>query len=219
MTHLSDFAIEEHLLGGGKHKEHLQGCERCQSRLAMFQDEGKHFRQFVYPATLEALEKRRRRSWVWMLAPVAMMAGAMVAVIAVRAQPSPEYIGTKGAALKLSVYTSAGPIADGASIPATSELRFRVQTSSACTVSLLSIDDTGSISSLYDGVPAQGETALPGGAQLDGHAGTERFFALCTPQALTPLQLENLVRGAGQGPVRDLPQGSTQTTLLVKKVP
>ncbi|MCA1827470.1 MAG: DUF4384 domain-containing protein [Myxococcales bacterium] len=217
MSHLSDFALEEHLLDRAKHAGHVAACERCRSRLARMEEEGRHFRQFVYPATLEALEKPRGRSWVRLLSiltPVGFVAAAGLVLIA-RKGPDSGYVGTKGGALKLTVYTASRALNDGESVAASASLRFRVQVSSPCELLVLSLDDSGQISRIYGPSPAKGDAALPGGAKLDGRAGTERFFAICTPKRVAGI--EDLVRAAGQGPVRDLPSGSTQASLLLKK--
>jgi hypothetical protein len=216
MSHLSDFALEEHLLDGAKDAGHLRECERCQSRLARMEEEGRHFRQFVYPATLEALERPRKRSLSWWLAPLGVLAVAGVALI-VRPGPDADYVGTKGATLKFTVYTASRALSDGEPVPASASLRFRVQASSPCQLSVLSVDDSGQVSTIYGPSLIKGEAALPGGAQLDGRPGTERFFAICTPKPVSGI--ERLVRAAGQGPVRDLPPGSTQASVLLKKSP
>ena len=217
MTHLSDYALEEHLLNRDKHAEHLGGCERCQSRLAMMEEEGRHFRQFVYPATLEALEKPRKRPWIWLFAQAGGLVAAAAVVVLMVKRPDSDYVGTKGGALKLTVYTASRALSDGEAVPASAALRFKVHVSSPCELSVLSVDDSGQISKIYGPAAARGEAALPGGAQLDGRPGTERFFAICTPKPVSGI--EQLVQAAGQGPVKDLPAGSTQASVLLKKSP
>lgn len=211
MSHLSDYALEEHLLDPQKHFDHIAGCERCKARLSRMEEEGRHFRRFVYPATLETLERPRRRSWAWLLAPMGALAAAGLVLVVNR--PQSDYVGTKGSALKLSVYTAARALNDGDAVPASASLRFRVQVSSPCELSLLSVDDSGQISRIYGPAKAQGDEALPGGAQLDGRPGTERFFAICTPKPVAGI--EDMVR---DGSLKELPSGSTQASLLLKKI-
>jgi hypothetical protein len=217
MNHPSDLGLEEHLLDPRKHFDHIAGCERCKERLSRMEEEGRHFRQFVYPATLEGLERGGRRSWIRLLLQLAVPVAAAAAVVLIVSRPPSDYVGTKGSALKFTVYTAARALSDGESVPASASLRFRVQVSARCELSVLSVDDSGQISRIYGPTRAQGDQALPGGAQLDGRPGTERFFAICTPKAVSGI--EQLVRAAGQGPVHDLPPGSTQASLLLKKNP
>ena len=192
MNHPSDLKLEEHLLDRAKHAEHIASCARCQERLAQMEEEGRHFRQFVYPATLPELEKPRR-SWRWLLAPLGALAAAALVVIAQR--PPSDYVGTKGAALKLTIYTQARALGDGEQVPASASLRFRVHTSEPCELTLTSTDDRGEVSRIYQG-KAEGDAELPGGATLDGKAGTERFTAMCKSGS-----------------------GSTQASVLLKKSP
>jgi hypothetical protein len=192
MNHPSDLRLEEHLLDRAKHADHIAGCARCQARLAQMEAEGRHFHQFVYPATLAGLEKPRR-SWRWLLAPLGV--AAMAALVVVAQRPRSDYVGTKGLALKLTIYTQARALNDGDEVPAAAALRFRVHTSEPCQLTLSSVDDRGETSRIHQG-PAQGDAELPGGVVLDGKPGTERFTAVCSG-----------------------PSGSAQASVLLKKIP
>ena len=126
--------------------------------------------------------------------------------------------------MKLTIYAGdergARPLSDGDSVPASAALRFRVQTSTPCDLTLLSVDDSGQVSRIYGPARTQGARALPGGGVLDGRPGAERFFAVCAPE---PIQgLEERVKKAGvrgNQPLSDLPRGSTQSSLLLEKGP
>ena len=223
MKHPSDLALEQHLQDRALHREHIDGCARCQARLSAMEAEGQHFNQFVFPATLEKLEQapRRRFSPLLLLAPLAAVAAVLVVVVQ---RPGADYVGTKGAALKLTIY-AAGPsgaraLSDKDIVPATAALRFRVQASAPCTLAILSVDDKGEVSRIAGPLGVSGDSTLPGGAVLDGRAGQERFFAVCSPAPVP--DLEQRVRAAGVGgsaPLSGLPAGSTQASLLLDKRP
>jgi hypothetical protein len=236
----SDLKLEGYLMNAALSEAapHVAVCERCRARLRQMEREGEDFRRFVYPATIGALQGRPPLRWLGLSAPAAALAAAAAVVLMARSGPPDDYSGTKGAALKLTVYagSSAGARAldDREAVPASASLRFRVQPSAPCRLAIVSVDDGGQVSRLF---PAAGEVgvnvaqpqALPGGAVLDGRAGLERIYAVCTPAPLPLSLLEEAVRaaaparGAGSirtaGPLRGLPQGSAQTTLLLEKLP
>jgi hypothetical protein len=213
--HPSELALEAHLLDPAKSNVagHLAACERCRARVARMEKEGEDFRRFILPATLDAVvEKnaRRRKPWLALAALVPVAAAALVVIIGVSRGPDVDYVGTKGGLL-LAV-------------------RFRVQPPGRCSLWLLSVDESGQISRIY---PATGEAApqvapgaLPGGAFLDGTRGLERFYAVCTPEPIPFTRIEAAVRStlaqkpqavrSGE-PLRDLPRGSSQATLVVEK--
>ena len=224
MKHPSDLALEEHLLDRNKHADHVAGCDRCRQRVAMMEEEGKHFRQYVYPATLEKLEAAPKRRWSWLLGPIAAAAAAAAVLALYVRQPDSDYVGTKGSALKLTIYASDGSgahaVADGATVPANAALRFKVHASSPCELTILSLDDSGQVSTVAAGAKIAGEQTLPGGAVLDGRAGQERFFAVCAPGRIAGL--EEKVKAAGVGgrkDLSDLPPGSAQASQLLVKTP
>lgn len=222
MKHPSDLALEQHLQDSAQHREHIDACARCQERLKAMEAEGQHFNQFVFPATLGKLEQapRQKFSPLLLLAPIA----ALAAVVIVVQRPSSDYVGTKGAALKLTVY-AAGPagaraLSDKDKVPASAALRFRVHASAPCTLAIVSVDDKGEVSRIAGPVSVSGDSTLPGGAVLDGRAGQERFFAVCSRAAVP--DLEQRVKAAGVGgsaPLSGLPSGSTQASLLLDKRP
>ena len=230
MTCPSELALEEHLLDPAHSKSaaHVLSCAACGARLARMEEQGRDFRQYVYPATLAALEAGpartgRGRLLAWLTLPAGALAAAAVAVIALRGPPA-DYEGAKGAALKLSLYTPKGLAAEGARIPAASVLRIGVQTSAACTLMVVSVDASGEVSPLAGPLALQGERTLPGGLRLDGKPGLERFFAICSPEEVPAARLAAMVRSAARDlrtprPLADLPAGTTQATVLLEKMP
>jgi hypothetical protein len=223
MSHPSDLKLERHLLDKGRSPvaEHVAGCDRCRARVLEMEKQGEDFRRFVYPATLDAVARRR---WtplrkLWLLAPAA---GLATVLLIARSGPTSDYIGTKGGALTLTAYVAlpsgVKPVADGETVPASASLRFRVRTSQTCMLTLLSVDAAGQVSRLYS-QEVRDDVALPGGIRLDGNAGPERFFAVCDPEYDA---IERAARGMGPS-VRQknaLPdvQGP-QASLLIEKKP
>jgi hypothetical protein len=219
---------------------HAKGCEKCRARLVQMEREGEDFRRFVYPATLAAVEKPVRApwiSWAFIAAPAAALAAAAVVIIARPVGPGEDYLGTKGAALKLSIYTGgaekAHELSDREGVRANAALRFRVQASSACKLWIVSVDERGTVSRLFpaggeSGASVQGLVTLPGGAELDGRAGPERVYAVCSSDEVSLARLESVVRGTvgagtenvrAAGALQGLPRGSAQATLLLEKKP
>ncbi|HEX9604598.1 MAG TPA: hypothetical protein VF973_12680, partial [Myxococcales bacterium] len=200
--------------------------------------EGEDFRRFVLPATLDAvLEKnapRRRKPWLW-LAAIAPVAAAAALIVSLRPQPPEGYVGEKGG-LTLVAYLGAPggakAVLDGQAVHPSAALRFTVSPGGRCNLWVVSVDESAAISRIYPaqgdgGAPLSKQGALPGGAMLDGRAGLERFYAVCSP---TPLRYEDLtksvraaVRGAEdvrKGPgLPGLPKGARQVSLLVEKRP
>jgi hypothetical protein len=240
----SDFALEAHLLTHG-HAEcsgHVEHCEHCQTRLMRMEQEGKEFHTSVFPATIDKVLTARRpirpfwaRPAVWLL-PAAGIAAAVL-LIARNPSPGSGYVGLKGGAIELSVFAKdAGPvkaISDGALVSADAQLRFKFRTERSCRLWIISVDSSGQVSRLFpsegaDGERPAGTAELPGGASLDGQAGPERLYAICSPGGLSFNDLVQATRRAiplGDSSVRaakaipGLPSGTLQTTLLLEKRP
>jgi len=238
----SDLELEGHLLGGGAAAAHLAACPRCAARLAEARRQGEEFRREVFPATVAAVVERSRprvvrlpRRWGLWLAPLS--AAAAAALLFLGGRPAHDYVGAKGGALGLAVYvqTSDGARAarDGEVVPAAANVRFHVRPAGACGLWIVSVDASGQVSRLY---PAAGDEAgeltspatLPGGAHLDGRAGPERLYAVCSPRPLPYGEVERSVRAAaagGEAAVRaaralpGLPSEAAQATLLLEKRP
>jgi len=190
-----DVTLERVLLGFASDDErsHPASCEACRQRLADMEAQGQDFRRFVFPRTLDAVVTAyagvRRRMWLgWSLSAAA---ATVVVFLLWPASPTDDYVGVKGGALGLAVYTvdlAGAPVLleDGAKVAPGAALRFRVSPSHPCHLWLLSIDGKGTVSRLF---PPTGESALiatettlPGGATLDGVVGPERLLAVCTSE-------------------------------------
>jgi hypothetical protein len=239
--HPSELALEAYLLDRETSPvgPHLGGCEHCRARVARMEREGEDFRRFVLPATLDAvLEKNapeRRKRWLWALgiAPIAAVAALIVVVNRQPEQPGPDYVGEKGG-MSLVAYLG-GPggaksVRDGQAVDPSAAVRFSVAPHGRCNLWIVSVDESAQISRIYPaqgdgGAPVSKQGALPGGAVLDGRAGLERFYAVCSP---TPLGYDDLtksvrasVRGTDdlrKGPaLSGLPKGTRQVSLLLEK--
>jgi len=222
MNHPSDLKLERHLLDPTRSPlaAHLGECERCRERVSEMRRQGEDFRRFVYPATLDAVTRPRWRPLraLWLLAPAA---GLVTVLLIARSGPTSDYVGTKGGPLSLTVYAAlpsgARPVNDGERVPASASLRFRVRSARPCTLTLLSVDAEGQISKLYSR-EVQGDVTLPGGVQLDGKPGPEKFFALCGD----PDTVEQVARKAGAGALdlRALPDlQEPQASVRIEKSP
>ncbi len=241
----SELGLETYLFapGPGDVETHLAGCASCRERVAEMQRQGEDFRQFVYPRTVAAVEEAVRadrdpwRRMIAVLVPAGGLAAiAAMALLLVPAPPS-SYLGAKGSAMSLQAWAGepagAREVADGAAVPAASPIRFRVVTSRACHLWIVSVDGTGSVSRIFppQGEPAlvqPGAGALPGGAVLDGLGGPERLYAVCSPVPVALADVESAARAAGAGgpesvrraaTLAGMPEGVTQSSLLIEKVP
>jgi hypothetical protein len=199
----SDLALESHLLAPDRSPlaPHVDACGRCRGRLARMQEEGEEFRRFVFPATVEAVEDaaaRRRPRLAFLFAPAGALAALAAALLVfVRTQgpdgPSADYVGTKGSGIGLAAYVNeadgARPLEDGAVVPASAALRFKVSPAGECFLWILSMDARGQVSRIYPPKGATVETRpsgpVPGGAVLDGEPGPERLFAVCAPASMS----------------------------------
>jgi len=240
MMHPSALRLEAHLLDQvhSAVSGHVEGCEDCRAHLLTMQRQGDDFMRYVYPSTVDALVPKAARRWTWaaVLAPLTALAAAAV-VLVVNRGPRPDYIGTKGVAIKLNVYAGleagARALSDKDQVPASAALRFRIQPARPCHLGIVSVDEHGAVSQLY---PQSGDVAptlervetLPGGAILDGQPGPERIFAVCSAEPLPMQQIEAAVKsaaGTGAASVRavdsitGLPSGTAQATLLLEKAP
>jgi len=241
----SELALEAYLFDPTRStlRDHLECCAPCRLRLSRMEREGEEFRRFVEPRTLERVlagGKPRERRWKRLLVtlvPAGGLAAAAAAMFLFSPGPPDGYVGAKGSPLSLRVWAGAGDgareIADGERIPADARLRFRVASGQACRLWLLSVDGRGEVSRLF---PAAGDapatvtggTTLPGGAALDGQAGPERLYAICSPEPIPFDRVERALRStlaADDGALRrgaslpGLPAGAAQATMLVEKVP
>ena len=234
----TELELEAYLLGSaGPLAPHVEGCARCRDQLEEMRRQGEEFRREVYPRTVDAVVARaaRRGAPRWLLVAVPLAAAA-AALLYVRTAPPPDYLGVKGGGLALTVFVHDGggarALADGQPVPAGAALRFEVRPARACRLWIVSVDGAGQVSRLF---PASGEAAsvagagaLPGGAVLDGRAGPERIYAICTPTPLSLPAVERAARAAASGGDRGvraagalegLPREATQATVLLEKRP
>ena len=116
-------------------------------------------------------------------------------------------------------------LGESASVDAAAALRFQVRPGAPCYLWLVSTDAKGTVSRLY---PPHGEatliskaTTLPGGATLDGLAGPERLFAVCTTAPLPFEVVEQATRTSSADAVRRLTRIDAiegQASVLLEKV-
>ena len=236
----TELELEAHLLGSTRPglAPHVEGCARCRARLEEMRRLGEEFRREVYPRTVDAVVARAggRRAPRWLLVAAPLAAAAAV-VLYVRTSPPARYVGVKGGGLALIVFVKdaagAHAVMDGQPVAASAAVRFEVRPERACRLWIVSVDGTGQVSRLF---PAAGDTAasvaapgpLPGGAVLDGRAGPERVYAVCTPEPLPLTEVERAARAAAVGGDRGvrtagdlagLPRESLQATVLLEKRP
>jgi hypothetical protein len=249
----SDLALELFLLQPERSPEakHVSACPDCATRLARMKEEGDEFRQFVFPATIQAVEESMdRRSllsrliperfhWRYLLAPVGALAAVAMFFLVQPSGPPKDYeYGVKGSGMALAVFVNGdrgvSAVPDGAKVPASAALRFKVQPAKdGCWLWILSVDGKGQVSRLYPpqgaGPDLRSAGSVPGGAVLDGQPGPERIYAVCAPtQQVGWSQVRSAVEAAAGGGVdrvraaRDLGgplSGALQATLLLEKQP
>ena len=244
----SDLALEAFLLDRERAPAaaHVAGCERCAGRLARMEAEGATFRREVFPETVDAIEEAaaprpwwRARAWMVPVPAVILSVAAIMVLVNADRAPKEDYVGLKGGdpgALALTVFVGEASggraVGDGEEVPAAARLRFTVRPANPCRLWVASVDGAGQVSRLY---PADGDRgaalaqggALPGGAVLDGKAGPERIFAVCTPEPLEFGAVEQALAAAvrdrgGLQAVRavpGMPDGTSQGSVLIQKRP
>ncbi len=235
----SDLRLEAYLLDPERSAEagHVAGCEACRVRLERMNAEAADFRQYVFPATVDAVvaasAPRPGPGWFGVLLPLAAASAAGL-LLFVKPVPPEGLLAAKGEVLSLDVFAEspegARQLTNGELIPLAAPLRFRVNTSVPCRVRVVAADCEGRVSVLY---PAAGEeaplvsgsTVLPGDAKLGGDEGPERIYAICSREPMPVLALavslkdqatgdDDRVRRASR--ISGLPPGTLQATLLVE---
>jgi hypothetical protein len=228
MSCLDDVALERLRLelASEAQRDHAAACLSCQARLAHMTAEDEDFRRFVFPRTVDAVVAARRpRRWGFFALALVPVAAALAIVLRPVAPPT-DYVGLKGSTMGLAVFTvdvSGAPVrlADGARVPPSASLRFRVAPSQPCHLWVFSLDQQGQVSRLF---PPEGpaalvsaETTLPGGATLDGLVGLERVFAVCSPTPLEFKEVAALAAGASVRETAAVPLNAIQGSLLLEK--
>lgn len=235
----SDLRLEAYLLDPERSPEsaHVTACESCRVRLERMKAEADDFRQYVYPATIDAVvaaaAPRPGPGWFGAFLPLAAACAAGLLLLVKPVAPE-GVLAARGEVLSLEVFTESPEgsrqLTNGEQIPLAAPLRFRVATSVPCRVRVVAADCEGRVSVLY---PAAGEeaplvsgtTVLSGDAKLAGDEGPERIFAICTREPLPMLALAVSLQDQATGDddrvrrarrISGLPPGSLQATLLVE---
>lgn len=234
----SDLRLEEYLLDPGSSglASHVDSCEACQGRVARMNAEGDEFRQYVFPATVDAVvaaATARRPAWLGLLLPVAATCAAALLLL-VRPMAPEAVLAAKGEVLRMQVLASTPdgvqPVANGALVPPKTPLQIRVESTVACRLKVLAADCEGHVTVLH---PAAGEESTvvsrsgPAVIQavLQGDEGPERVYAVCSREPLPMLALavnlkdqstgdDDRVRRAAR--ISGLPPGTLQATVLVE---
>ena len=234
----SDLRLEEYLLDPESSglASHVNSCETCRGRIARMNAEGEEFRQYVFPATIDAVvaaSAPRRPNWLGLILPVAATCAAALLFVVKPVAPE-AVLAAKGEVLKLQVLAStpAGvqPVANGALVPPGTPLQIQVESTVACRLKLMAADCEGHVTVLHP--PAGEESTLvtktrPAVIQavLQGDEGPERVYAVCSKEPLPLLALavnlkdqstgdDDRVRRAAR--ISGLPPGTLQATLLVE---
>lgn len=233
----SDLALEGYLLQPERSPvtSHVDGCPHCRARVARMQAEGEEFQQYVFPATVDAVQAAAsptwRARWLKLFAPVAALAtvgaATMLVVRTGPTAPPPDYVGTKGATalhsgragLKVFATTPDGPkqVEDGTVVAAGAAVRFSVTPDDAkCFLWIASVDANGQISQVFPppGAPVKNVPPgpVPGGAILDGQPGLERLFAVCADD--DDVKWDDVRQAAA--PAAQGPEALRKTTTLAK---
>jgi len=234
----SDLRLEEYLLDPESSglASHVDSCETCRGRIARMNAEGEEFRQYVFPATVDAVVASatpRRPSWLGLLLPVAATAAAALLLVVKPLAPE-AVLASKGEVLRMQVLAAmpdgVQPVANGGLVPPGVPLQIQVESTVACRLKVMAADCEGNVTVLH---PASGEestlvtTSGPAviQARLNGDEGPERVYAVCSREPLPLLALatnlkdqstgdDDRVRRAGR--ISGLPPGTLQATLLVE---
>ncbi|MCP3140516.1 DUF4384 domain-containing protein [Pyxidicoccus xibeiensis] len=240
----SRVALEQYVLAPATAaaRAHIESCPQCGSQVARMREEDASFRRHIMPGTIDAaVEAASASRWQWprwpvMALPAMGLAVALLAVLLRPVEPPSDYVGSKGAGFSLEVFTEpqggSRQAADGAELPGDARIRFSVATDRPCHLWVVSVDATGQVSRIFPasgdgGASTQTSGPVPGGGQLDGVTGPERFVAICSPEPLSWSVVEEALRRtfspAGADSVRQtrdvrgLPTGVGQASILVEK--
>jgi hypothetical protein len=235
----SDLRLEAYLLDPEKSglAPHVGGCESCRARLERMGAEGDDFRQYVFPATVDAVvaaaAPRPGLGWFGTFLPVAAACAALLVVFLKPVSPE-GLLAAQGQALSLEVFAEtpegAQKLTNGQLIPLAAPLRFKVDTTVPCRVQVVAADCEGRVTVLYpapgeDAAIVNGSSVLPGEAKLNGDEGPERIYAICSREPLPMLALAVTLTDQATGDddrvrravrLSGLPANTLQATLLVE---
>jgi hypothetical protein len=235
----SDLRLEAYLLDPEKSglAPHVGGCESCRARLERMSAEGDDFRQYVFPATVDAVvaaaAPRPGLGWFGAFLPVAAACAALLVVFLKPVSPE-GLLAAQGQALSLEVFAEtpegAQKLTNGQIIPLAAPLRFKVDTTVPCRVQVVAADCEGRVTVLYpapgeDAAIVNGSSVLPGEAKLNGDEGPERIYAICSREPLPMLALAVTLTDQATGDddrvrravrLSGLPANTLQATLLVE---
>ncbi|MFP2906725.1 hypothetical protein ACLESD_17025 [Pyxidicoccus sp. 3LFB2] len=240
----SRVALEQYVLAPATAaaRAHIEACPECGNQVARMREEDASFRRHIMPGTLDAaVEAAAGSRWRWPRWPVVALpamglAVALLAVLSRPMEPPSDYVGSKGAGFSLEVFTEvqggSRQASDGAELPSDARVRFSVAIDRPCHLWIVSVDAAGQVSRIAPaggdgGASTQASGPVPGGGQLDGVTGPERFVALCSPVPLSWSVVEEAMRRTFSPPsadsvrqqrdVRGLPDGVGQASILVEK--
>lgn len=189
-------------------EERLAASEPDRDRLAALRADTAAFliKHPPGPVAAKLATPSRARGFAWWLAPVALAASAMVAVVLFNPPPATEPDVTLKGDLALAVYrqTAAGSerVESGAVLKPGDKVRFEVRTKEPGFVAVLSRDGAGHVTVYYPYQAAEAgpyrpaEPLLPGAIALDDTLGSEDVWAVYATKAF---ELAPVVRQLEQG--------------------
>ncbi len=235
----SDLRLEAFLLdpGGSGLESHVKACEACTARIARMNAEAEDFRQYVFPATVDAVvaaaAPRPRLGWFAAFLPVAA-ASAAALLFLVRPVAPEGVLASRGEVLSLELFRDSADatraIANGELVPEDTPLRIRVHSSVPCRVRVVAMDCEGRLTVLHpkpgeESPVVMGSEVLPGTAKLVGDEGPERVYAICSREPLPMLALADTLKDQTAGDddrvrravrLSGLPAGTLQATVLIE---
>ncbi len=241
-SHLSAETIDLMLLASlpstevDQARTHLHTCERCRLRWAELEDDKRRFEQFVFPRTLEKVQRRAqptsfvdrlRERWSLIL-PAAGVAAAVAALVVAIPAPLP-YDGIKGGAPvpSIKVVGSRGDaqfqVGPGDQLRPGDRIRFVVNPVDAHYVLIASVDSAGKVTLYYPyegarsaALPHDANQELPGSIELDDALGTERLVAFFSEEPLESASIRDAL-SAGKAPA-DIASNTDVISLAFEKV-
>jgi hypothetical protein len=234
----SELRLEEYLLDPDSSglASHVDSCETCRGRVARMNAEGEQFRQYVFPATVDAVvaaSAPRRPSWLGLLLPVAATAAAALLFVVKPVAPE-AVLAAKGEVLKMKVLAAipggVQAVPNGALVPLKVPLQIHVESTVACRLKVVAADCEGHVTILHPAAGEESTVVTKSGpaviqAVLQGDEGPERVYAICSREPLPLLALATNLKDQSTGDddrvrraarISGLPPGTLQATLLVE---